>query len=59
MAKEKQVKLPSGHKVKQSFLCRVIIEGAGDTIDYMELKELEPRDLHYIFGFWLSRELGQ
>jgi hypothetical protein len=58
MARDKSITLPSGYKVTQSYLERVILEGDGDTIDYMALKELEPRDLAYIFGFWLSRELG-
>jgi hypothetical protein len=57
MAKAKTVKLPSGYKVTESFLCRIVIEGEGDTLDMMALKEMEPQDLKFIFNVWLEHQL--
>lgn len=51
------VRLPSGYRITQSFLERVILEAGGDTLDFMALKELEPQDLKYIFSVWLDRQL--
>ena len=51
------VKLPSGYRVTESFLVRVLIEGEGDTLDMMALKELAPMDLKFVLSTWLNKQI--
>jgi hypothetical protein len=54
---ETRVKLPSGYKISEALLQRIIINNEADTLDFMEFKELAPKDLAYIFNVWLEQQL--
>lgn len=59
MAKNKMVQMPSGKKVEEEWLLRTVVEGEGDTLDYMALKDLDPLDLKYVFSRWIDQVAGR